>query len=275
MLAVLMSGLLFGNTSVLAATASASTPPPIRPMIGFDQRLGEKLPLATGLTNAAGERVALGDVIHDRPAVLLFGYFTCPQLCGVTVDGTLDALVPMKPAIGVDYDLVYLSIDPADTPAMAAEKQAAYARRYGRGTGEAGWHVLTGDAAAITRVTNAAGFRFLRVVGTDEFAHASGFLVVQPDGTISRVFPGIDFRPAEVAAALRDAAAGRTGEPVFDLLLACFSGGLRPGIGRWAFLALQLACGLTVAILALGIVRMLRAERRAARPVRAREEVTS
>jgi protein SCO1/2 len=204
---------------------------------------------------------------------MLFGYFTCPQLCGVTVDGTLDALAQIKPTVGVDYDLIYVSIDPADTAAAAAEKQAAYARRYGREHGEAGWHFLTGESAAIARVTEAAGFRFQRVAGTDEFAHASGFLVVQPNGTISRVFPGLDFQPAEVAAALHDAAAGRTGERVFDLVLACFSGGLRPGIGRWVFLALQITCGITVAALATGVGRMLRAERRRGRSGAAQEEV--
>ncbi len=98
--------------------------------------------------------------------------------------------------------------------------------------------------------------------------------MVRPDGVISRYFPGVDFRPAEIARALREARAGNIGQRVFDLLLVCCTAGLQPGIGRTAFLILQVACAVTVAVMAIGIGRMLRAERRAARAA-AREEASA
>lgn len=238
--------------------------PPLRTVVGFDQNLGAQLPLEAEFTDASGERTALRQVIRNRPAVLLFGYFSCPQLCGVTSDGALDALVQIQPTIGADFDLVYISIDPSDTAPAAAKQQAERARRYGRGLGEAGWHYLVGDKGAIAAVCDAAGFRFHPVSGTGEFAHPSGFVVVEPDGTLSHYFLGLDFRAAEVAAALRAAREGRTGDRVFDLLLVCLSGGLRPGLARWAFIAVQVAAGLTVFALGSWVVSMLRAERRAA-----------
>ena len=53
------------------------------------------------------------------------------------------------------------------------------------------------------RMAEAAGFH----IGTDpvtrQYAHPAGFVVVGPEGVISRYFLGIDFSPGEIAAALR------------------------------------------------------------------------
>lgn len=257
--------ILLASATVYASPNAEPVAPPIRTMVGLDQHLGAQLPRDAQFADASGHPVMLGDVLHDRPTVLLFGYFTCPQLCGVTADGALQALRQIEPSVGRDYDLVYISIDPADTPAAAAQKQDYYARRYGRGADRSGWHFLTGESPVIARVAAAAGFRFQPIAGTKQFAHPSGFLVVRPGGAVSRYFPGIDFRPAEIAIALREAAAGHIGQKVFDLLLVCFSGGLRPGFSRWAFLGLQVACGITVVALGTAVGWMLHGERQSRR----------
>lgn len=248
-----------------SSRGSETALPQVREQVGFDQNIGTTLPLDLAFTDSSGANVTLADVFQNRPAVLAFGYFTCPQLCGVTLNGTLDALRQLQPTIGQDYDLVYVSIDRSDTAIAAREKLAQELRLYGRGETAAGWHFLTGDQKAIAALTEAAGFRFERVTGTDLFAHPSGFLVVRPDGVIVRYFLGVDFRPAEIAAALRDAEAGRTGHPVFDLLLVCFSGGLQAGAARWAFVSVQIAAALSVLGLVTGIGRLLWIERRSAR----------
>lgn len=244
--------------AVIAAPLAAS----VRDDVGFDQHIGERLPLEAEFRDEEGAAVTLGGCLHDRPAVVVFGYFDCPQLCGITADAVLDALRELRPSVGRDFDLIYVSIDPADTALAAHAERRRQVRLYGREQDGSGWHFLTGSKEAIDRATDAAGFRYQAVPGLRQFAHASGFLVARPDGVISRYFLGIDFRPAEVATALEDAAAGRNGPTVFDLVLLCFTGDTASGITRWVMRALQAGALVCVGGLGFGIVRMVRAERR-------------
>jgi cytochrome oxidase Cu insertion factor (SCO1/SenC/PrrC family) len=48
-----------------------------------------------------------------------------------------------------------------------------------------GWHFLTGDAASIKRLTDAAGFRYVYDEGTKQFAHASAIYVATPEGKLA------------------------------------------------------------------------------------------
>ena len=54
---------------------------------------------------------------------------------------------------GKDFQIVIVSIDPAETPAIAAAKKAIYVKRYGRIDTAAGWHFLTGEEPAIRQLT--------------------------------------------------------------------------------------------------------------------------
>ena len=60
-------------------------------------------------------------------------------------------MVKMTP--GKDFDVVIISIDPSETPELAAKKKAFYLKRYGRPETAAGWHFLTGQRPAIDAVT--------------------------------------------------------------------------------------------------------------------------
>ncbi|MGH8016773.1 MAG: SCO family protein [Opitutaceae bacterium] len=234
----------------------------IRDLVRFEQNIGAQLPLDTSWRDTENRPVLLRDAISERPAVLMFGYFNCPQLCGVTLDGVFAMLRQIKPTIGRDYDFVYISIDPEDSLFAARQAEALRIHRYGRGDNRAGWHFLRGDRTTIVGITDAAAFRFAPVPGARQFAHAAGFIVVRPDGVVSSYFPGLDFRPADVAAALRTAREGGNGSPVYDLLLLCFSGGGRSGAALWAFRSIQAAAGLTVCVLGFGIVYLVLHDKR-------------
>ena len=81
-----------------------------------------------------------------------------------------------------------MSFDPRETPVLAAGKKKAYLDRYKRPGAEQGWHFLTGDEASIDALTKAAGFNFSWDEATQQFAHASGIVVVTPDGKAVAVF---------------------------------------------------------------------------------------
>lgn len=246
-----------------AAVARADDPPP---GVGFTQRPGARLPLDTRWVDSSGAPRRLGDCFRGRPVVLYFGYARCAQLCAVVADGTVAALRQIKPAAGLDFDVVSISLDPTETPAEGKRRQTDAVRRYGQAGDAAGWHFLTGSAEAVRSVADAAGFGYAFDARSGQYAHPSGFLVITPDGVVSAYFLGVDFAPAEVARALARARRGQTGGSVADLLLLCFRGGAIGGrYGALAWRGLEWAVVLTVVTLGGAIGWMLREEFRGRR----------
>src|SRR5206468_7508763 len=115
-----------------------------------------------------------------------------------------------------------------------------------------GWHFLTGDESEIKRLADAVGYRYAYDAGKDEFAHASGILVLTPAGRISRYYYGIKYLPLDVRYGLEDAAEGRIGSPVTrPLRLLCFD--YDPASGSYSVAILRLVrIGGALTIIALG-----------------------
>jgi protein SCO1/2 len=247
---------------LVAARAESTWTAPAAPGVGFNQNIGAALPLATPLRDETGARVRLGDYFGRRPVVLVFGYSRCPQLCSIVASGAVDALRGVEPSVGRDYELVYASIDPTDTSRDLAALKQRDVGRYGRTGSERGWHCVAGDDTAMRALTAAAGFRYTFDPRTRLYAHASGFLVATPDGRIAGYFLGVDFAAKDVARSLERAAAGKTGAPVFNLLLLCAHGlGITGRYGTIIWTTLMVSVLATVAVVFGGILWMLRAER--------------
>jgi len=255
--------LLFATTLTAAAGLRAAP----APSVGFEQRLGETLPLTATFRDTTGRTGPLSTWFRDgRPVVLWFGYARCPQLCSVVADGLVAALRPLEASAGKEFDVVMISIDPAETPDEASERRTRSLKRYGRTDSGAGWYYLTGDEAGIRATTGAAGFHFTYDERSRQYSHASGFLVLTPKGQISAYFPGVDFAPKEVAAAIGRAGRNGIGQKVADLLLVCFRGGAIGGrYGPLIWRTLEAAVALTVVALGTGIGWMLWCEKKALR----------
>jgi len=244
---------------------AAPFPPP--GAVRFEQKIGQRLPLAAAFTDSEGRSCRLGDFFQGRPVVLFFGYARCPQLCSVVADGTVAALQQLRPSVGRDLEVVSISIDPTESRAGAAARRRQFIDWYHRPGTDDGWHYLTGAATAIRTVADAAGFHFVYDPRARLYAHPSGFIVVTPNGTVSRYFLGANFPANDLAAALERARRGETGVTVYELLLICCRGDWIGGrYGPLIWRALWISVTLTVAGLAGGIGWMLRAERRSARP---------
>lgn len=226
---------------LLAAAPALATAPPAGsagplPEVGFDQRLGEELPLDTSWTDAEGRTASLGALLDGRPALLAFVYYDCPMLCGMTLAGLATALKPLDLEPGRDFEVLVVSIDPAETPALAAGRKEQTLSQYGRPDSAAGWHFLTGDEDDIRALTSAAGFRYSRVEETGEWAHAAGLLVVTPAGRIARTFFGIEYPSRDVRLGLVEAGEGTIGSFVDQVLLLCYR--YDPATGKYSFAAL-------------------------------------
>ncbi|MEZ5288991.1 MAG: SCO family protein [Vicinamibacterales bacterium] len=232
--------------------------------VRFDQRLDGPLPLDAVFADDHGQRVTLGSYFGRRPVVLAFVYYDCPMLCDQILAGLVSGLGVLDQTAGKDFDVVAISFDARETPVQAAGKKATFVDRYARPGSEDGWHFLTGDAANIKRVTDAAGFHFAWDAATQQFAHASGAIVVTPDGRIARYLFGIEFPPRDLKFALMESSEGRVGSVVDQVLLYCYH--YEPATGSYSLVAMnavRLGGAVTLAAV-LGFVAVsLRRDKRA------------
>jgi len=76
---------------------------------------------------------------------------------GEALAGLSQAMRLVKFDVGKEFDVVTVSFDPTDTPALAAAKKAEILKRYKRPGAENGWHFLTGSQESITALTTADG----------------------------------------------------------------------------------------------------------------------
>lgn len=232
--------------------------------VGFEQRLDAQLPLDLPFRNEEGREVRLGEYFGERPVLLAFVYYECPMLCSQVLNGVTSALVAIDERAGRDFDVVAVSFDPRETAPMAAAKKKSYIDRYNRPNAERGWHFLTGSEASIQALTAAAGFKYAWDDQTQQFAHASGFVIATPEGRLSRYFFGIEYAPRDVKFALIESSAGRVGSLVDQVLLYCYH--YDPATGSYSFVAMkavQLGGAVTLLALAGFVVVALRREHRA------------
>lgn len=200
--------------------------PQVLQKVEVSQHLNQQLPMDAAFVDDTGKPVHLGDYFGKHPALLSLVYYNCPMLCSEELDGIASALMMVKLTPGKDFDVVVISIDPSETPAMAAKSKALYVKRYGRPETAAGWHFLTGQRPAIDAVTNAVGFGYVRVPGPDgrlsQFAHASSIEIVTTDGKLAQYYLGVEYSPKDMLLGLIDASGNKIGSPVANILTYCY-----------------------------------------------------
>jgi protein SCO1/2 len=251
---------LLALPAALSAQPAAVRPPVLRD-VGFEQRLGEQVPLDITLRDEEGRTVRLADVIGARPVVLTLVYYECPMLCTLTLNSLSSALATLSFDVGREFDVVTVSFDPREQPALAAAKKVGYLKRYGRPGAEKGWHFLTGDKDQIARLTAAVGFQYKWDEPMKQFAHPSGLVVLTPEGRITRYLYGIEFAPKDLRLGLGEASERKIGTPLDQAMLFCYQ--YDPATGRYGLLTLRLVRGGAIlTVLALGglIVSLRRKE---------------
>jgi protein SCO1/2 len=195
--------------------------PPLLQGIGIDQRLNERVPFDLQFRDETGKTVRLGDYFGKKPVILSLVYFNCPMLCTMAENGLLHSLQEVKFSVGNQFDVLTVSFDPHDTFELAAAKKAVYVGLYGRKGAEGGWHFLTGDEAPIEQLTKAVGFRYRYDAQAKQFVHATGIMVLTPQGRIARYFYGIYYPSRDLRLGLVEASANKIGSPVDEVLLFC------------------------------------------------------
>jgi len=224
--------------------------PAVLSRVSFEQRLNEQLPLELPFKDENGAAVKLGDYFGRKPVVLTFVYYECPMLCTEVLNGLESALRVLNESIGREFDVVTVSFDPKETPVLALGKKKAYLERYKRPEAAQGWHFLTGEQSSIEALTRAAGFNYVWDEDSHQFAHASGIVVVTPQGKVSRYFFGVDYSPRDIKFALVESSTEKIGSLADRLLLYCYH--YDPAKGNYGFVAMRaVRIGGAVTMLAL------------------------
>jgi protein SCO1 len=243
-------------------TQNIGVRPELLKQVGIDQKLNEQIPLDLTFRDEHGQSVQLRNYFGQKPVVLSLVYFTCPMLCTQVLNGLERSMKLQSFDLGKDFTAVTVSIDPSDTPTVAAAKQELYTGLYGRPGGAQGWHFLTGEESQIKRLADAVGFRYAYDSESKQYAHASVIVILTPDGKISRYLYGIQFPHDDLHLALVEASQGRIGSPVVDaVLLFCYH--YDPHTGKYGLVishVIQAAGGVTALGLGILVVVLRRRE---------------
>jgi len=182
--------------------------------------------------------------------------------------GLAGSLQGMSLSVGKDYDVLVVSFDPGETPAMAADPKKDFVRRYIRDARQQNIHFLTGREGSIKAVTSAVGFNMVYDKETDQYAHPAAITVLTADGRVSRYLYGVEFAPRDLKLALVEASEGKIGGVVEQMMLFCYH--YDPETGKYGLVIMNIvraAGALTVLMLVGAIVYSLRRERLQARAV--------
>lgn len=234
--------------------------------VGFDQKLGASAPLDLVFRDEEGREIRLRDAIGGRPAILQLAYYECPMLCTMAIEGLATTLKAVSKEPGREFVIVTVSFKPDETPEQARARKREALAVLGRPEAGPSWRFLTGSEASIAALTSAVGFRYAWDEEQKQYAHATGIVLITPEGVISRYFFGVEYKPRDIELGLVESSSGRIGTLADKLLLLCYH--YDPSTGRYGAIVMngvRAAGALTVLVMVGCLVWALRRERRTAR----------
>ena len=219
--------------------------------IGIVEHLGDTIPMDLWFLNENSDTITLGQLIN-KPTILLFVYFDCPNLCSPLMDGVADVVSKLDLKLGTDYQIITISFNTKDTPEKAREKKVNFVQKISK-ENQSSWFYLTGVQENINAITEAAGFKY-KAQGLD-FAHASAILVLSPHGKITRYLYGLSFLPFDVKMAIIEAQKGLARPTINKVLEYCF--GYNPGSKTYTLQITRIIGSVTLFIAAIVFIILL------------------
>ena len=132
---------------------------------------------------------------------------------------------------GKHFEVVTLSIDPRETPQLAANKKQMYLKRLDNPEAPKGWHFLTGEQPQIDALANAIGWHYQYDPKLDQFAHAAGIVLITPQGRIAQYYYGVEYSARDMRLGIVEASQNRIGSLADQVLLYCYH--YDPRTGRY------------------------------------------
>lgn len=237
--------------------------------MGFDQHLGVQLPMDAEFTTDDGTKTTFGKVFRGLPVILVPVFYSCETGCALVEDSLLKTLTRMtkeprarlgpshNALVGRDFDVVFISIDPRETPDLARSKKALLIKHYDQPGTSLGWHLLVGDWNNIHRITDPLGFRYFYDKKTFLIRHATGIAFLTPTGKVSSYILGTEYPTSVLDADTKIAAANKVGPRTETILFGCIM--LDPATGQRRILfegIIRIACIITLLILIGSVIHM-------------------
>lgn len=240
--------------SFAAAQTNRAVLPPNFNGIGIEQKLDAQVPLGAVFRDETGASVPLRSYFSGKPVLLAPVYYRCPMLCTQILSGVVAGLRPLSLKPGRDFEIVAISFDPEDTPAEASQKRDRYSHSYSSRAGANGWHFLVGSQPSIQAVMQSVGFHYRWDPLNRMFIHASGVMILTPEGRVARYLYGVEYEPKDLKLGLIEASHDRIGSPVDQILLFCYH--YDPKTGKYGAVVmniLRLAAIFTLLLMAAGM----------------------
>jgi protein SCO1/2 len=224
--------------------------------VGVTEHLGQNVSIQDlRFTDESGHEAPLSIYFtKGKPVMLALVYYECPNLCNLLLNGLFEGLKKLDWRAGKEFELVAVSINPNETPALAAKKRENYLKLYSGGQ----IHFLTGREDQIKALASQVGFDYRYDAELKQYMHTAVVFVLTPEGKLSRYLYGISFQPRELRLSLTDASDGKVGTIADRVLLFCFH--FDPNEKKYTFRiwrAVQIVLGIQVLIIA-GLVFYLR-----------------
>lgn len=228
------------------------------------EKLGDVVPRDLSFVDDIGRPVRIGDYFDGRrPVILNLGYYGCPTLCGEVLNSLIDGLRGLSLQMSTDYEVVTVSFDPREKPALAREKKNAALEALPVSGGEDHWHFLTGEETQIRALADAVGFGYQWNEHGQVYDHSAALVLLSPDGKVSRYLYGLIYQPRDLRLGLVEASEGKVGTTWDRILLTCY--GYDPKTQTYSLLVMtvvQIGGGLTIAGIGLMLFFLWRRERR-------------
>jgi len=192
--------------------------------VGLDEKLGDMVSIdKLVFTDENGKKVKLSKFFSPKkPVVLIIGYYKCPMLCSLVFNGFTIAAKSLNWSIGIEYEVVNISVNPKESYEVAKAKKKNYVNQYGRLSAKKGWHFLTGDEENIKKLTSQVGFKYKYDKTIKQYAHTALLTFLSPKGKVSRYLYGISFKHNDLKLAIQEASDGTVGTTMEKFLLYCF-----------------------------------------------------
>jgi len=211
---------------------------------GIAEKTGQGIPLDLTFVDEDGGAVRLKDLV-SKPTILTLVYYSCSGVCPQMLGALASALAEVKLEPGKDYEVMTISFDKDDTPAIAKEKKVNYIKATGTIFPAGAWKFLTGGEESIGLITKAVGFSFQKEssIGTvgfgsrkesKGFIHPAALIFLSPDGKVMKymylqqshygTLSSISFSSSDITSAIIDAGKGKVRAGSNNPIRLCFPG---------------------------------------------------
>ena len=219
---ILMLLLFFGVTSSCIAQAIIEKPQELQG-IDVEEHLGQQIPLDLQFTNEDGQLESIGTYFNQgKPVILILAYYECPMLCTLVLNGMANGANQLDWTLGDQYQILTVSINPLETPKLAAAKKVNLLNTITKNKNDNGWRFFVGSQDEITKLANAIGFKYYYDENQKIYAHPAVATILSPQGKISRYLYGVEFKKQDLRLALLEASEGRIGNSIDRIILYCF-----------------------------------------------------